>query len=831
VTCVTRRRFARRQFRAVQAQPLISVKCFHCGDPCQADHLRFDDKDFCCQGCQAVYGLLQESGLCDYYALGDKPGVKEESGPEEMRGELFDLPEVREKLVEFSEDGITRVTLNIPQMHCSSCIWLLENLQRVEPAIIRSRVRFPDKEVSITFREDRLSLRALVELMRRIGYPPRMSGSGRQERKRGAGVPRLLYVKLGVAAFAFGNIMLFSFPEYLGADASDALLRKGFQALSFVFSLPVLLFSSTDFFKSAWAGLRTRQVNIDQPIALGIVALFLRSAFDVLLGAGPGYFDSLAGLVFFLLVGRWYQAYTYQALSFDRALNDLLPLVVIRKDALGNEQPAGVADLRPGDTIVLRDQELIPVDGVLRAGKASIDNSFITGEPMPVARAIGDAIRAGGRQRGGAIELEVLRPFEQSNLKRLWEEQAAHGAQRPAMPRMIDAVARRFTIAVILIATAAGIYWAGRDAGQVWPVVTAVLIVACPCALALSMPFAYGHTMRLLGRRGIFLRDAEVVERMAHVDCVVFDKTGTLTAREAYDLRWHGPALTADEEQRVRSLARNSAHTLSAALHQGLAGKVTGAVEVEEVPGAGISGTVRGMAVRIGSAAFTGGRPVEAGPGEAQVHVSIAGSHRGRFTVRKRMRSGMEEAVAGMEGTAGTVLLTGDRQVDPEVARLFDADAVSIGCTPLDKAERVKELRARGRHVMMVGDGLNDAGALAGSDVGVAVAETTAALTPACDAILDARHLRQLPNALRLARRARTVVFMSLGLSLLYNVTGVGFAVSGRLTPLIAAILMPLSSVTVVGFVTLATWLASRRLTSVADESHAAQVSSITKQV
>ena len=302
---------------------------FHCGDACKEDHLRFDEKDFCCQGCKAVYGLLQESGLCDYYALTEQPGVKEERDTTELRPELFDLAEVRDKLVEYSEDGITRVTLNIPQMHCSSCIWLLENLQRVEPAIIRSRVRFSEKELSITFRESQLGLRALVELLRRIGYAPLMDRAGEKSGKRGAGVPRMLYVKLGIAAFAFGNIMLFSFLEYLGADGSDHLLLKGFQYLSLAFSVPVLLFSSTDFFTSAWAGIRMRQVNIDQPIALGILALFLRSTADVVFDIGPGYFDSLAGLVFFLLVGRWYQAYTYQALSFDRTLSDFLPLVVL----------------------------------------------------------------------------------------------------------------------------------------------------------------------------------------------------------------------------------------------------------------------------------------------------------------------------------------------------------------------------------------------------------------------------------------------------------------------------------------------------------------------
>ncbi|MGV3636733.1 MAG: heavy metal translocating P-type ATPase metal-binding domain-containing protein, partial [Flavobacteriales bacterium] len=326
----------------MKAEQLTGVTCFHCGDPCAEDHRKHDDKDFCCHGCEVVYDLLNEAGLCDYYELEKQPGVKQRTSVDEQRSALFDLADVRAKLVEFSEEGITRVRFNVPQMHCSSCIWLLENLHRVDKAIIRSRVSFSDKELMITFREEQLSLAGLVDLLRRIGYGPQLTNAA-QERKTG-GVPHMLYVRLGVAGFVFGNTMLLSFPEYLGAD-DEAGLKSGFQWLIVLFSFPVVFFLSTDFFRSAWAGIRTRTVNIDIPIALGIVALWTRSLWDVITGIGPGYFDSLAGLLFFLLIGRWYQAYTYRALRFDRALEDFLPLVVIRKQG-PSEEPVKVNELR-----------------------------------------------------------------------------------------------------------------------------------------------------------------------------------------------------------------------------------------------------------------------------------------------------------------------------------------------------------------------------------------------------------------------------------------------------------------------------------------------------
>jgi len=789
----------------VDPRTLTTVTCYHCGDTCAEEHRTHDGKDFCCHGCEVVYDLLNEAGLCDYYDLERQPGVKRDASVDEQRADLFDIEEVRSRLVDFSEQGITRVRFNVPQMHCSSCIWLLENLHRIEPSVIRSRVSFADKELSITFREEKLPLSGLVRLLRRIGYGPQLTNARAGSRR--TGVPYMLYIRLGVAGFVFGNTMLLSFPEYLGAD-DEAGLRSGFQWLIVLFSFPVVFFLSTDFFRSAWAGIRSRTVNIDIPIALGIVALWSRSLWDVFTGHGPGYFDSLAGLLFFLLIGRWYQAYTYRALRFDRDLEDFLPLVVIRKRGQV-EEPIKVGHLQTGDHILIRDQELVPVDAILREGTAHIDNSFITGEPLAVRKNVGDTIKAGGRQRGAAIELEVLRPFAESRLKQLWAEQAA-GEGRPPMPRMIDALARRFTLAVLLISAGAALYWWGHDSSQVWPVVTAVLIVACPCALALSMPFAYGHTIRLMGRRGLFLRDAEVVERMAQVDTVVFDKTGTLTAREAHEMRWVGTALSGQDRTVLRSLARNSLHPLSAVLYKELKDPVLDAMNVEEQAGAGIMGVVDGRPVRLGSAAFCGGTERSRVAGEARVHVAMDGVHRGHFAIAKRPRTGMAGAIAHLRGKLRVALLTGDARVDPELLAAFDGATVRTECGPTDKSRSVREDQARGHRVLMVGDGLNDAGALAQSDVGITITETSAALTPASDAIMDAGALQQLPHFLHLARKARRIVVASLCISLCYNIVGVSVAAAGHMTPLIAAILMPLSSVSVVGFVTLATWIADR---------------------
>src|SRR5690606_40710244 len=403
------------------------------------------------------------------------------------RYEYLDESVIADKLIDFKNSDITVVTFYIPAIHCSSCIWLLEHLYKLNPAVVRSQSDFMKKQVNITFKHGELPIRGLVELLDDIGYAPKITlqdvvKAGRKFSQSG------LIAKIAVAGFCFGNSMMLSFPEYFGMAAFEAKYATFFGWMNFAFSLPVLLYSGRDYFTSAWHSLRQQQLNLDVPLALGIAVLFVRTAWEVFSGSGPGFADTLCGLVFFLLVGRWVQQRTYHHISFERDYRSYFPVAVTRI-VDGATKPIPLSDIRVGDRLLVRNGEIIPADAILLDGMADIDFSFVTGESEPVRKALGEIIYAGGRQLGGAIELEVVKVVSQSYLTQLWNNDAFKHYERK-FRTFSNVVSRYFTVALLTVAALAMGYWFFQgNAPKAWGAFTAVLIIGCPCALALSGPF------------------------------------------------------------------------------------------------------------------------------------------------------------------------------------------------------------------------------------------------------------------------------------------------------------------------------------------------------
>lgn len=793
--------------------------CYHCGDDCSKNPVEFDDKVFCCNGCKTVYDIFSSNDLSYYYDLQSSAGAT----PTNVQGkyDFLEADAIVDQLNEFNDGDIAIVNLYVPHIHCSSCIWVLENLNKLHPSISSAQVDFPKKSVRIIYNTIDFSLKELVLLLAHIGYEPYISLDDLDPKKKGN--DRSLIYKLGIAGFAFGNVMFLSFPDYF--DLSTSAETGGefwlnryepvFRWLMFAFSLPVVLYAAGDYFKSAYKGLRSGLLNIDVPIALGILVLFLRSTLEISFDWGPGFFDSLTGLVFFLLLGKFFQQKTYAFLSFERDYKSYFPIAVTRINSEGKEETVQVHDIRKGDRLIIRNEELIPVDGILINGQARIDYSFVSGESEPVRRESGDKIFAGGKQLYGLIEMEAIKKVSQSYLTQLWSNSVFQTDRSSRFQTLTDRIGKRFTISVLTIAFVAAGFWLYIEPNRAMNVFTAVLIIACPCAIALASPFTLGNMLRIFGRRKFYVKDTQTIEQLAQVDTAIFDKTGTITTSLKSVATYEGMPLTPEEASLLKNTIRASNHPLSRTLYDLLAAQdIITLDEYEEHLGKGLTGSSGNTHIRIGSADFVGERPQEE-IAETSVHISSNTVYKGKFVFHNEYREGISEVFQQLSKTLQLAILSGDNageksrleQLLPKLTPLY------FHQKPEDKLHFIEALQQQGKRVMMVGDGLNDAGALAQSNVGIAISENVNVFSPACDAILDASKFQQLYQYIIASRKAMRIIKLSFVLSLLYNVIGLYFAVTGQLEPVIAAILMPLSSISVVAFTTFMTNWMSRKLT------------------
>jgi len=788
--------------------------CYHCGDDCDREHVVFEGKDFCCNGCKTVYEILNQNDLCTYYDLDNNPGISLKSKKFDDKYAFLDNEDIAHLILDFKDTQLAKVTFYIPSIHCSSCIWLLENLYKLTDGVNHSRVNFVKKEFSIDFNPEEISLRSLVELLATLGYEPSISLDD-SNKKTEKSVNRSLYLKIGVAGFAFGNIMLLSFPEYFGFEGLERNIQRFLSYLNILLSLPVVFYCASDYFKSAYTGLREKFVNIDVPISLGIIVLFTRSLYEIISMSGPGYLDSLSGLLFFLLVGKWFQNYTYQGLSFERDYKSYFPLAIFKKEH-DTFQSIPVNDLQKGDIVKVRNQEIIPVDSVLESDHANIDYSFVTGESNPVSKNKGEYIYAGGRQMGESIELNVAKPVSQSYLTQLWNNEAFTKEKEERFQLLINKVSKYFTLAVLFLALGGFVFWIGKDLKTGLNALTAVLIVACPCALTLSAPFTLGSTMRIFGKLHFYLKNVNVIERLLKVNHLVFDKTGTITYNRESNINFEGDAIDAKEMRKIKALAMNSSHPLSRLLADSI-NERTDNISLEkfqEITGAGLQAEIEGDSYKLGNWEFVKDPNTEKTFVKDATQIFISKNTRllGRFKIENKYRNGIRNIVEKLKPKFGFSILTGDNKSEERrLIEIFGSNAnYRFKQSPQDKLNYIKDLQHKKENVLMIGDGLNDAGALKQSDVGISVTDDTTNFTPASDAIMTSKSIHLLPDFIHFARTAHRIVLAAFTISFLYNVVGITFALSGKLTPLIAAILMPLSSISVVIFATSVTNLMAK---------------------
>ncbi len=576
---------------------LIKTTCYHCGDDCLPPTYFVEEKPFCCLGCQRVFEVLSASNLCNYYSYNDHPGINRVHI--DKRFDYLNEPDIVDELIDYKDDNITIVTFYIPQIHCSSCLWLLEQLHKMNPAIHHSRVDFLKKQLNVRYDHHQLNLQQLVELLHNIGYEPVISLQDIIKKQNAPGKDNLVQ-KIAVAGFCFGNVMLLSFPEYFGISVYEQTFKHFFGWLNILFALPVVFYSGRGYFFSAWQNLRVKILNIDFPLALGIAVLFIRSLVDVAINNNAGFTDTLCGLVFFLLIGKYVQKKTYYHISFERDYRSFFPVAV---NVITNnvEKPVPLSQLQTSQRIIIRHNEIIPADAILLRGKAMVDFSFVTGESALVDKTLGEIIYAGGRQTGEAIEMVVVKPVSQSYLTQLWNNEAFNRQKDSSAQTFNEKISKYFTIVLLSIAFGSLLFWLPFNVGQGLAAFTAVLIVACPCAFALSTPFTMAAALSIFDRNLFYLKNTRVVEHMAGIDAIVMDKTGTITTGDTNDFKLKGE-LTRLQQQLIYSACVNSMHPLSRMIcnHLGEQHRLP-VINYIELAGKGIIANINDHYLKIGS--------------------------------------------------------------------------------------------------------------------------------------------------------------------------------------------------------------------------------------
>ena len=785
----------------VKEKSEVKTTCYHCGEDVVEHQYHIDDKEFCCRGCQTVYEIINKSDLCSYYDLENNPGINQKQEIRKGKFDFLDDAQIVKKLTHFQDESHQHVIFYLPQMHCASCIWILEHLNKIDTGIIKSQVNFVKKEVTVIYNYHETTLKKVAEALTIIGYEPHISLNDVSSSKIKK-YDTTAIVKIGIAGFCFGNIMMLSFPEYFSlANADEVGLKTWFSYLNLALSLPVFFYSASEFFISGYKGLRQKFLNIDAPIALAVLITFGRSVYEILSGTGAGYLDSMSGIVFFMLIGRYFQNRTYQSISFDRDFKSYFPLGVSVINSDGTEKQISVSELKVGDRIKIHNDEIVPADAILFLGKATIDYSFVTGESLPIEKSIGEIVYAGGKQTSGAIELEVVKEVSQSYLTQLWNNEAFKENKEEVKVSFIHRVSRYFTYVLFSIAISAAIYWGINDSSKIWGAVTAVLIVACPCALLLSATFTNGNMIRILNKYKLYVKNASVIEQMSEIDTIVFDKTGTITEQGKSEISFQGQDLSPIQSQLIRSLANQSNHPLSKSVVSFLPfTKMLNVKNYKEFKGFGTSANINEHFVKMGSADFVLGKDTHQITSGSRVYASIDEEFVGYFIVKNAYRNGLENIVTSLGSQFDLKILSGDNSSEETYLRnIFGRNSEMLfEQKPEDKLNFIKRLQGDGKRVLMIGDGLNDAGALKQSNVGIAISDDTNNFSPACDAVLSGKNFTLLKELVNYCRRQKTIIFASFVLSIMYNVVGLTIAVQGNMEPVIAAILMPISSISIV---------------------------------
>jgi Cu2+-exporting ATPase len=787
------------------------VPCGHCGLAVPAADLVGDAPFFCCSGCRSVYDIVHAAGLTGYYAYQEKgttAAVKPRSAGrkyEELDDESFRAQHCR-----VEPSGDQSVELLLEGVHCSACVWLVERVGRVVPGVKSSRLDLSRNVVALTWDDTQTSLSAIARGLASLGYPAHPVGTAATSGARSR--DRELLLRLGIAGAAAGNVMLMAFALYSGAfSGMEAAYQALFRWVSLAIATPAVFWAGGVFLRGGWAAVRTRTPHMDLPVSVGILAGYAGGAVNTVLGRGEIYFDSLCTLIFLLLVGRYLQqSHHRRTTSQSELLLALAPQTAHLVQA-GSERDVPASGIAAEATVRVGAGERIPVDGVVLRGSASVDTSLLTGEPMPVEAKAADRVYAGTTCQTGELWVRTESAGAATRLGRLMATVESTQRERPPIVRLADKVSGYFVVGILVVAAVTFGLWLHWDPSHAIDHTVALLVVTCPCALGMATPLAVSVALGRAAKAGILFKGGEFMEELAQPGLMVFDKTGTLTLGRPELVSWMGDAAW---QAPLRAAEGASGHPLARAIQRAYPENDLNVSDVRELPQGGLAARVEGEELLVGSPALLtrelGRLPAwaeklvmtHAAAGMTPVLLAAGGTVRAVLAFGDAIRPEARENLRQLARLGFRFeILSGDHQTVVEgVARQLGIglEHARGGRAPEAKLARIAELRRRGERVIMVGDGVNDAAAMAAASVGIAVHGGAETCLRAADVFATRAGLGPIAEAVRGSKRTLLAIRRGIAISLTYNLLGVGLAALGMLSPLVAAIMMPLSSISVV---------------------------------
>jgi Cu+-exporting ATPase len=770
----------------------IAKQCIHCDEQCDAYPISFQNNFYCCNGCLQAHLLINQGLNC----APEENHLPLKYNSKKDWSEL-DLPLIRKQFVRFEDNQKIQIVFRLPQIHCTSCVYVLEHLNKLNEGIIKSEVNFSEKTIHATI-DKNLALSELAKTLDLVGYAPSLT-QDLQEDDRDASHRKLRIRALVIAGFCFGNIMLFSLPEYFHLNIEqDPGFVHFFRWSSLIFSLPVFFYSSKEFYLNAWNGIQGKFIHIDVPLVFSLLLAFGRSVYEVLSNEGSGYFDSYTGIVFFMLIGRQFQDVKTDKLGLFSNFKSYFP-IAIKREKNKVIETISLQEIEIGDVIVVHKQEIIPVDGLLKSQSTFLDYSFVTGESDWQEIKANSTVFAGARNRGETIFIEVQRTINQSQLGSLWNQQAKQN-EWTEKASFTHLVGKWFTLVLIILSLAAFIFWFQFDTNKAFKALTTALIVACPCALLLSHTFATGNASRIVSNLGIWVKNSFVWDQLARIKHIYFDKTGTLTNTKKPFIVWHGQPLETSELQILVGLCAQSIHPVSQTLLEHFSAFEPKEIQdFNEIPGEGIHGIVNSNHYSI--------RKTVQGTSFSKNKMEL-----GYFSISFDFRDKIEEAIQALSDNYTLGVISGDNENDKlRLTNLFNGSTeIHFGLNPEQKMNFISSKNQQ-EATAYVGDGLNDTGALQKAQIGISVRDGHERFTPAADLLFPGHQMHHLHRFFAFSKSVKRIIQFSFFISLIYNAIGLSFALAGELSPLIAALLMPASTITIIIFTTVCVQLSFKK--------------------